>query len=158
MRKQIEEMKGYHLHLVIQKQLKDIDVNKNEGRLCIPFNKMLFDFTNNEEMEFLNQNLQIMNSNSYNNGNNKMEVSIGVKILDEGLRETSIYLKKLMIEKQCFYFLSSSWNSLVDTNSFRSGDIIQLWSFRKEEFIRSHQKFVSLLYLAINKVDPRICL
>lgn len=150
MRKQIEEMKGYHLHLVIQKQLEDIDINKKEGRLCLPLNNLLFDFTNHKERELFN--------NNNNNGINKMERIMEVKILDEAQRETSILLNKSIIGNQYYFSLMGGWNSFVDTNFLRTGNIIQLWSFRRERLIPSNRTFVSDLYFALNKVDHRICL
>ncbi|KAA0046357.1 putative B3 domain-containing protein [Cucumis melo var. makuwa] len=53
MRERIVEMGGYEINLVIQKQLQDTDLNKNEGRLSLPAKKLLYDFTTEEERRLL---------------------------------------------------------------------------------------------------------
>ncbi|XP_038875653.1 B3 domain-containing protein At1g05920-like [Benincasa hispida] len=121
MRDRIVEMGGYEINLVIQKQLQDTDLNKNLGRLSLPQKKLLFDFATEEERRLLSQQ------------ENKNKKGLNVVIMDHVLEERNICLKKWKIGSGDVYCLMTQWNAFVKERGLKSGDHIQLWSFRKDD-------------------------
>lgn len=112
---------GYEIELVIEKKLEESDVNRNHGRLSLPAKKVRREFLREEERKVLDEE----------NGNKKkMKNGIEVGIVDSVLRESSMRLKKWKIGGGKAYCLMNNWNSFVVENGLRSGDFIQLWSFR----------------------------
>lgn len=123
MRDRISEIGGHRIQLVIQKRLQDTDLNKNHGRLSLPAKKLrIDDFVTEEERKLLNQQ------------ENKNKKGMSVPIIDPHLGERRICLKKWKIGSGDVYCLMTHWNSFVEETALRSGDFIQLWSFRKDEF------------------------
>lgn len=123
MRDRIEEMGGYEINLVIQKQLTDTDLNKNEGRLSMPKKKLAFDFTTEEERNLLSQQ------------ENKNKKGINVMIMNNMVEDIrSICLKKWKIGSGNgdVYCLMTQWNAFVEETGLKSGQHIQLWCFRKD--------------------------
>ncbi|XP_022952943.1 putative B3 domain-containing protein At3g24850 [Cucurbita moschata] len=141
MRDRIGEMGAYQIQLAIQKQLQDTDMNKNHGRLSFPAKKLKVDFATEEERRVLKQQ---------ENGGKK---GMNVMIVDPLLRESSICLKLWKIGSGDSYCLMTQWNWLVEQNGFKSGDHVQLWSFRKDEFEAETQTMVSRLCFAMVKLD-----
>ncbi|KAG6601882.1 putative B3 domain-containing protein, partial [Cucurbita argyrosperma subsp. sororia] len=141
MRDRIGEMGAYQIQLAIQKQLQDTDMNKNHGRLSFPAKKLKVDFATEEERRVLKQQ---------ENGGKK---GMNVMIVDPLLRESSICLKLWKIGSGDSYCLMTQWNWLVEQNGFKSGDHVQLWSFRKDELEAETQTMVSRLCFAMVKLD-----
>lgn len=146
MRDRIVEIGGYGIQLVIQKQLQNTDMNKNHGRLSLPAKKLrIHDFVTEEERKLLNQ---------HSNNNNKK--GMDVPIIDPDLKERRICLKKWKIGSGDVYCLMTQWNSFVEETALRSGDFIQLWSFRKDEFDEAEETekiSTSRLWLAMVKLE-----
>ena len=142
MRKQIEDMHGYNLQLVIHKRLVESDMNE-KGRLFFRIKKMFFDFLTPNEKELLND------------ANGVMEV----KIVDEAQRVSPMFLTKGKIKDQDVYFFTTHWNSFVEKNCLKLGHLIQLWSFRRVRLVDiENEIFTSDLYFALNTVDGRCIL
>ncbi|XP_022938320.1 B3 domain-containing protein At1g05930-like [Cucurbita moschata] len=140
MRKQIEEMQGYNLQLVIHKKLIETDMNEKDGRLFLIIKKILFDFITPDEEKLLND------------ANGVMEV----KILDEGQRVSPMFLTKGKIQEHDAYCLTTHWNSFVAKNCLKIGHLIQLWSFRRVRLVDiENEIFTSDLYFALNTMDGR---
>ncbi|XP_038876237.1 putative B3 domain-containing protein At3g24850 [Benincasa hispida] len=121
MRDRIVEMGGYGINLVIQKQLQDTDLNKNQGRLSLPAEKLLFDFTTEDEKILLSQR------------ENKKKKGMNVLIMDDVLEERRICLKMWKIGSGDVYCLMTQWNSFVEETGLKSGEHIQIWCFRKDD-------------------------
>ncbi|KAA0065235.1 B3 domain-containing protein [Cucumis melo var. makuwa] len=148
LRDRIDELDGFDIQYVTQKRLQDTDMNKNHGRLLIPFKKLRNDFASEEEKQLLKQHDQedLKNKNG-----------MTVLIIDPQLRNRHIELKMWKVGQHDSYCLMSKWNSFVQENSLESGDYIQLWSFRSNNiFIVGHQSQVpvnSNLCFALVKLD-----
>lgn len=140
MRDRIVQMGGYEIQLVIQKQLQDTDLNKNHGRLSMPANKLRVDFATEEERKLLSEE------------ENKNKKGMNVVMIDPVLRESVICLKKWKIGSGKVYCLMTQWNSFVEENGLRSGEHIQVWCFRKDEFEAQTQTMASRLCFAIVKL------
>ncbi|KAA0065188.1 putative B3 domain-containing protein [Cucumis melo var. makuwa] len=121
MRDRIVGNGGYEIQLVIQKQLEESDVSRNHGRLCLPATKVKTEFVREEERNILEEE---------NNGKKKNKKGLEVGVMGDDLRESSMCLKKWKIGSGKFYCLMKNWNCFVEENGLRSGDYIQLWSFR----------------------------
>ncbi|XP_038874960.1 B3 domain-containing protein At2g31420-like [Benincasa hispida] len=131
MRDRIVKMGGYGINLVIQKQLQDTDLNKNQGRLSLPAEKLLFDFATEEEKKLLSQR------------ENKKKKGMNVLIMDNVSEERSICLKKWKIGSGDVYCLMTQWNAFAEEKGLKSGQHIQIWCFRRDdEFEASRLCFV----------------
>ncbi|XP_038905532.1 putative B3 domain-containing protein At3g24850 [Benincasa hispida] len=135
LRDRIVEMGGYEIRLVIQKQLEDTDLNKNHGRLSMPIKKLLFDFTTEEERKLLSE---------VENQNKK---GINTVIIDD-VEERMICLKKWKIGSGDVYCLTTQWNSLVEETGLKSGQHIQIWSFRKDDEYETYRVCLAMVKLA----------
>ncbi|XP_038874962.1 putative B3 domain-containing protein At5g35780 [Benincasa hispida] len=121
MRDRIVKMGGYEINLVIQKQLQDTDLNKNQGRLSLPTEKLLFDFATEEEKKLLSQR------------ENKKKKGMNVLIMDNVSEERRICLKKWKIGSGDVYCLMTQWNAFAEETGLKSGQHIQIWCFRRDD-------------------------
>ncbi|KAG6586099.1 hypothetical protein SDJN03_18832, partial [Cucurbita argyrosperma subsp. sororia] len=143
MRKKIEDMHGYNLQMVIYKKLIDIDMNKKDGRMFFQIKNIFFDFLTPKEKEILND------------ANGVIEV----KIVDEAQRVSPMLLTKGKIKEHDVYLFTTHWNSFVDKNCLKFGNLIQLWSFRRVRLVDiDNEIFTSDLYFALNTMDGRCIL
>lgn len=144
----IAELGGFDIQIVIQKKLQDTDMNKNHGRLSIPFKKLMNDFTTEGEKKLLSQQKKkdLKNKNG-----------MKVLIIDPLLRNRFIGLKLWKIGSHDVYCLVTQWNSLVQQNLLEAGDYIQLWSFRSNNHVfianRQNQIVTSNLCFALVKLN-----
>uniref|UniRef100_A0A0A0KP87 TF-B3 domain-containing protein n=1 Tax=Cucumis sativus TaxID=3659 RepID=A0A0A0KP87_CUCSA len=136
MRDRILEMGGYEINLVIQKQLTDTDLNKNHGRLSMNTKQLSFDFATEEESKLLSEQ------------ENKNKMGINVMILDDVLEERMLCLKKWKIGSGYVYCLMTKWNLMVEERGLKSGEEIQVWSFRKDDEDEAHRLCLALVKLA----------
>uniref|UniRef100_A0A0A0KUX9 TF-B3 domain-containing protein n=1 Tax=Cucumis sativus TaxID=3659 RepID=A0A0A0KUX9_CUCSA len=127
MRDRILEMGGYEINLVIQKQLTDTDLNKNHGRLSMNTKQLSFDFATEEESKLLSEQ------------ENKNKMGINVMTLDDVLEERMLCLKKWKIGSGYVYCLMTKWNLMVEERGLKSGEEIQVWSFRKDDEDEAHR-------------------
>uniref|UniRef100_A0A0A0KSY8 TF-B3 domain-containing protein n=1 Tax=Cucumis sativus TaxID=3659 RepID=A0A0A0KSY8_CUCSA len=127
MRDRILEMGGYEIRLVIQKELTDTDLNKNHGRFSMNTKLLSFDFATEEESKLLSEQ------------ENKNKKGINVMILDDALEERILCLKKWKIGSGEVYCLMTQWNLMVEKRGFKSGEEIQVWSFRKDDEYEAHR-------------------
>ncbi|XP_038884919.1 B3 domain-containing protein At1g05920-like [Benincasa hispida] len=121
MRDRIVGNGGIEIELVIQKKLEESDVNRNNGRLSLPAKKVRREFVREEEKKILDEE---------KGKNEKKKKGMEVGIVDDFLRESSMWLKKWKIGSGKDYCLMNNWNCFVEENGLRSGDFVQLWSFR----------------------------
>ena len=62
--------------------------------------------------------------------------SIQVCLLEPSMNETFLTLSRWNMRMNSSYVLTTQWNSVVQNNKLKGGDIVQLWSFRVESTLR----------------------
>ncbi|KAA0065186.1 B3 domain-containing protein [Cucumis melo var. makuwa] len=127
MREWIVRNGGYEIQLVIEKKLEESDVSRNHGRLCLPTMKLKGEFAREDERRILDEE----NGGKKKKMMMKKKNGLEVGIMDVDLRESSMSLKKWKIGSDRCYCLVKNWNSFVEENGLKSGDDVQIWSFRK---------------------------
>jgi hypothetical protein len=114
-KERIEQMNGFDVNLVIQKELTMNDVKGENNRFSMPIDKMI------EESIFLTP-LE------------RLSLNIHVFMLDHNLRIwDDMYLKKWKLGKSevyKVYNITGGWYKLVVQNDLKESQKIQLWSFR----------------------------
>lgn len=123
----IREMNGGNLILVIEKALYKTDVSRSHCRLSIPVKQIGQEFLTEQEMALLNQKSE----------KNSAPSEIAVKLIEPSHQESSMKLKIWeMTDKKnkkkisLMYVLVGGWNSVVERNRLKKGDVVRLWSFR----------------------------
>lgn len=112
----VRGMNGIHPLLILQKKLFTTDIAKVENRLSIPQNQIKREV----EREFLTEEERV-----------RVVEGMRVTIIEPSLQTSEIVFKKWKMKKTCYiYVFTGHWNSLVKRNSLRSGDTVQVWSFR----------------------------
>nr|XP_043615667.1 putative B3 domain-containing protein At2g27410 [Erigeron canadensis] len=108
---------GSRFKLLIQKKLTTSDVTKSQGRLLIPT-------TNVEDSGILTE----IEKRELEEGE---DISLPV-LVSERREWTTVNLKRWNMNKK-IYALKTGWNGIVDTNGFKEGVVIQVWSFRDNQ-------------------------
>ncbi|GAB4857874.1 hypothetical protein Ancab_015779 [Ancistrocladus abbreviatus] len=106
--------------LVIEKKLTACDVNSSQARLTMPGNKTSFFLTDDER--------EVINSKD-EKGNPK---GIDTTVIDPSLQIRDIKLRKWCYSSSASYVLVSGWNNVVRHNRLKTGDTVQVWSFRMQ--------------------------
>ncbi|XVF02727.1 hypothetical protein REPUB_Repub04eG0199100 [Reevesia pubescens] len=114
----LEKKGGSDLVLVIQKKIFLSDVNPTASRFSMPFSQLkTHDFLNTTEAKALEDKRN----------------AVQVCLLEPSMKETEVTFKRWYYSgKNSSYVLTSTWNSVVENNQLKIGDIVQLWSFRVE--------------------------
>jgi hypothetical protein len=121
----IKAMQGSDIKPVIQKELTSSDVQPSLDRLLIPSGQMMRpEFLSEEEQDRITKK----EADKHFKG---MEVAL----IEPGLQESTIFLKKWKVGKTYSYVLSKPWIEVKERNKLKSGDAIQLWSFRVNQSI-----------------------
>jgi hypothetical protein len=128
----IMELQGSDIKLVIQKVLTDTDMKGSQDRLSIPRGQMRYDFLSIEEQVSLEKK----------EADGKHFKGMEVPLIEPGLKESSIFLKKWKLGSSCSYMLSNPWINVAGRNGLKSGNSIQLWSFRVNQ--RPHLALIKL--------------
>lgn len=109
---------------VFQKELTMTDVNRHQGRLLVPFNRVQnHGFLSVEERDMLEKW--------------KNKATIHAALIDPKLNECQINLTRWDMKKKdtgkatCYYSLLTPWSEVVQKNGLQKGDNLQLWGFRK---------------------------
>jgi hypothetical protein len=116
----IKGMQGSDIKLVIQKELTPSDLKVNNNRLTIPSGRMKHEFLNKEEQ------VRLQDKEADGIHFKGMEVPL----IEPGLQESTIFLKKWQVGNTKPYVLSKPWIKVAERNKLKSSDTIQLWSFR----------------------------
>jgi hypothetical protein len=111
---------GFGHQASIQKVLTDTDMKGSQDRLSIPRGQMRYDFLIREEQESL-ETKEV---------DGKHFKGMEVPLIKPGLKESSIFLKKWKLGSSCSYMLSNPWINIAKRNGLKSGNSVQLWSFR----------------------------
>jgi hypothetical protein len=125
-------LQGSDINLVIQKVLTDTDMKRSQDRLSIPRGQMRYDFLSSEEQVGLEEK----------EADGKHFKGMEVPLIEPDLKESSIFLKKWKLGNSCSYMLSSPWVNIAKRNGLKSGNNVQLWSFRVNQ--RLHLALVKL--------------
>jgi hypothetical protein len=129
----IKAMQGSDIEPVIQKELTSSDVQPSLDRLLIPSGQMIRpEFLSEEEQDRITKK----EADKHFKG---MEVAL----IEPGLQESTIFLKKWKLGNTNPYVLSKPWIKVAERNKLKSSNTIQLWSFRVNES----------LHLALIKLD-----
>jgi hypothetical protein len=128
----IKGMQGSDIKLVIQKELTPSDLKANNNRLTIPSGQMKVEFLSKKERFSIKKK----EADKHFKG---MEVAL----IEPGLQESTIFLKKWKLGNTNPYVLSKPWIKVAERNKLKSSNTIQLWSFRVNES----------LHLALIKLD-----
>ncbi|CAJ1971402.1 unnamed protein product [Sphenostylis stenocarpa] len=119
-REKIQELNGREVNFVTEKKLFDTDLNPQNARLSIPPGKIVNRFLSESEELSLNERMR----------ESKRLGGVWVSVLDPGLKEYKMCLKKWRMEKSYVYNLTKGWNQMVRGNDLKLHDTLQLWSFR----------------------------
>ncbi|KAE8008248.1 hypothetical protein FH972_004778 [Carpinus fangiana] len=125
-------LQGSDINLVIQKVLTDTDMKGSQDRLSIPRGQMRYDFLSREEQVSLEKK----------EADGKHFKGMEVPLIEPGLKESSIFLKKWKLGSSCSYMLSNPWINIAGRNGLKSGNSVQLWSFRVNQ--RPHLALIKL--------------
>jgi hypothetical protein len=125
-------LQGSDINLVIQKVLTDTDMKGSQDRLSIPRGQIRYDFLSSEEQVSLEEK----------QADGKHFKVMEVPLIEPSLKESSIFLKKWKLGNSCSYTLSSPWINIAKRNGVKSGNDVQLWSFRVNQ--RPHLALVKL--------------
>jgi hypothetical protein len=125
-------LQGENINLVIQKVLTDTDMKVSQDRLSIPRGQMRYDFLRREEQVILEKK----------EADGKHFKGMKVPLIEPGLKESSIFLKKWKLGSSCSYMLSNPWINIAGRNGLKSGNSVQLWSFRVNQ--RPHLALIKL--------------
>ncbi|KAE8008250.1 hypothetical protein FH972_004780 [Carpinus fangiana] len=125
-------LQGSDIKLVIQKVLTDTDMKGSQDRLSIPRGQMRYDFLSREEQVSLEKK----------EADGKHFKGMEVPLIEPGLKESSIFLKKWKLGSSCSYMLSNPWINIAGRNGLKSGNSVQLWSFRVNQ--RPHLALIKL--------------
>ncbi|XP_059446362.1 B3 domain-containing protein At2g31420-like [Corylus avellana] len=125
-------LQGSDINLVIQKVLTDTDMKGSQDRLSIPRGQMRYDFLSSEEQVSLEEK----------EADGKHFKGMEVPLIEPSLKESSIFLKKWKLGSSCCYMLSSPWINIAKRNGLKSGNDVQLWSFRVNQ--RPHLALIKL--------------
>jgi hypothetical protein len=125
-------LQGENINLVIQKVLTDTDMKVSQDRLSIPRGQMRYDFLSREEQVILEKK----------EADGKHFKGMKVPLIEPGLKESSIFLKKWKLGSSCSYMLSNPWINIAGRNGLKSGNSVQLWSFRVNQ--RPHLALIKL--------------
>ncbi|CAB4267365.1 unnamed protein product [Prunus armeniaca] len=123
MKNRISSIGGGDLKLVIEKELFDTDVADNNQRFSIPMKQVKEDFLSEKDQT----ELKLRDGH-----NQKHLVGIPVKVLDPSLKEYTLRLKKWTMGGSIVYNLVSGWREIAKANKLKTGDTLQLWSFRDD--------------------------
>ncbi|KAE8009224.1 hypothetical protein FH972_005673 [Carpinus fangiana] len=125
-------LQGSDIKLVIQKVLTDTDMKGSRERLSIPRGQMRYDFLSREEQLSIEKK----------EADGKHFKGMEVPLLESGLQEWSIFLKKWKLGSSCSYMLSNPWINIATRNGLKLGNNVQLWSFRVNQ--RPHLALIKL--------------
>ncbi|XP_057418267.1 B3 domain-containing protein At2g24670-like [Lotus japonicus] len=124
-RNRIEELNGTNTQFLMSKKLYNTDVKANNNRLSMPENSIKCEFLTEAEKKSTAE-----------------QQGVDVTVLDPGLREHSLVLKKWKMNSVFVYNLIKNWNKVVSENHFQKDHELQIWSFRVN----------TKLYFVLNKV------
>jgi hypothetical protein len=116
----IKGMQGSDIKLVIQKELTITDMQGSQDRLSIPSGQMMYEFLSKEEQVRLKEK----------EADGIHFKGMEVPLIEPGLQESTVFLKKWKLGKNNCYMLSKPWIKVAKRNKLESSDTIQLWSFR----------------------------
>ncbi|XP_059447843.1 B3 domain-containing protein At1g05920-like [Corylus avellana] len=116
----IAGLQGLNIKLVIQKELTITDMNPSQDRFSIPRGQMRFDFLSNEDQARLKEK----------EANGKHFKGKKVPLIEPGLKESSVFLKKWKFGNSSSYVLSNPWMDIAKRNGLKPGNNVQLWSFK----------------------------
>ncbi|KAE8009206.1 hypothetical protein FH972_005655 [Carpinus fangiana] len=94
------------IKLVIQKVLTDTDMKGSQDQLSIPKGQMRYDFLSREEQVSLEKK----------EADGKHFKGMEVPLLEPGLQESSIFLKKWKLGSSFSYMLSNPWINIATRN------------------------------------------
>ncbi|KAH7512742.1 hypothetical protein FEM48_Zijuj12G0122700 [Ziziphus jujuba var. spinosa] len=129
-RREIEAMGGRDIKLGIQKQLTETDLKPHHNRLLIPVRQIIDgDFLTDAEKSILSRH-QVME-----------DVPLLMKETDgERMEVMNINMTQWDMAKQsgkassCNYVLRTSWQDVARMNRLQKDDVVQIWSFRVQEY------------------------
>jgi hypothetical protein len=119
----ITGLQGSDIKLVIQNELTITDTNPSRDRLSIPRGQMGYDFLSSEEQVSLEKK----------EANGTHFKGMKVPLIEPGHQESSIFLKKWKLGNSSSYMLSNPWMDVAKRNRLKSGNNVQLWSFRVKQ-------------------------
>ena len=145
----IREMGGDDPKCVIQKYLSPSDVSRNNNRLSIPVNQVLYpDFLRGDEKEKVKVRVE-NNKKKRKKKQTKIE-GINVElVVDQSFSTYHLCLKQWDMSTPTYNLVNGRNNNgwyknVVQENKLNASDLIQLWSFRVE----------SQLLFALVKIAP----
>ncbi|KAJ9185694.1 hypothetical protein P3X46_005292 [Hevea brasiliensis] len=121
-KEKIKEMHGTEVQLVITKTITNTDRKDAQGRLSMPKRQILCEFLKEDEREKLEKN-------------EDMKVKI---MIDPNLKLSDMIFKRWNMRKpkgntSTSFVFRTHWNDLRKKIGVKSGELIQVWSFRVEE-------------------------
>ncbi|KAE9607350.1 hypothetical protein Lal_00026530 [Lupinus albus] len=122
----IRELNGSDIKFLMEKELFETDVKRNNNRLSMPESKIECEFLSEEEKETL-----------YEREGRQLH-GMEVSVLDPCLREFTLSLKKWDMKT---YNLVTNWHNVVAINNMQQGHKFHIWSFRVD----------AKLYILLNK-------
>jgi hypothetical protein len=129
----IKGMQGSDINLVIEKELTPSDLDNNNNRLTIPSGQVKYEFLSEEEQVRLKEK----------EADGRHFKGMEVALIEPGLQESTIFLKKWKVGNTNPYVLSKPWNEVAKRNKLKLRDTIRLLSFRVNQ----------RLHLALIKLD-----
>ncbi|XP_068316277.1 B3 domain-containing protein At1g05920-like [Pyrus communis] len=112
-KREIERLGGTKVELVIEKQFTKTDLSSG-NRMSMPLNQIVsISFLEDEDMEMLE------------NGE-----TMTVRLIDPGLVQGDINLRRLEMGKNLIYALRTQWGDVARKNKLKAADLVQVWSFR----------------------------
>ena len=96
----------------------ETDVKPSQGRLSIPFHKLI-------QNDFLTTPVESRITSTA-----KKKWCLGVVLVDQGTKKRGMFLRRWEMNGSWNYALVCGWNDVVKANGLKDGDNISLWSFR----------------------------
>ncbi|KAL6999423.1 hypothetical protein U1Q18_000584 [Sarracenia purpurea var. burkii] len=121
----IKESNGYEEKLLIQKMVTVSDVNIIQNRFTMPLKQVKDDFLRDKEKRHLD-----------NSHCGKRVPEIKVKIIQPNCTQCDVTFKRWDMRKESgkissSYVFNGEWKHIWKDNEIESGDVVQVWSFRK---------------------------
>ena len=139
----IREMGGDDPKCVIQKYLSPSDVSRNNNRLSIPVNQVLYpDFLRGDEKEKVKVKVRVENNKKKRKKKQTKIEGINVElVVDKSFSTYHLCLKQWDMSTPTYNLVNGRNNkgwykNVVQENKLNAYDLIQLWSFRVESQLR----------------------
>lgn len=115
-RNRIDEMRVTKEILVIRKTLFDSDVNPVHCKMSMPVSQTNPDFSREVEIEIESLNQE--------------KNAVNVLFIEPSNTVETMILARWNMRKNSTYALRRNWNDVVRENKLKSGNVVEVWSFR----------------------------